>query len=74
MYQSLVAGVYSILSVVFFQPEAEELKSTAAQGILLCLEDTIKNLRENQVSSLGQQHHLCTISAGYILSQYYGFV
>lgn len=57
---------------MFFQPESEELKSTAAQGILLCLEDTVKNLRENKVSSLGQHHHLCIKSVVYMPSQYDG--
>ena len=33
------------------QPEAEELDFTAAQGIMVCFEDTIKCIQNNQVST-----------------------
>lgn len=39
-----------LYDVLVAQPEPEELEFTAAQGILVCLEDAVKSLTENQVS------------------------
>lgn len=33
------------------QPLPDELERTAAEGILVCLDDTIKSIQENQVRS-----------------------
>lgn len=41
-----------LYDVLVIQPDPEELEFTAAQGILVCLEDAIKSLTDNQVRSV----------------------
>ena len=41
-----------LYDVLMIQPDPEELEFTAAQGILVCLEDAVKSLTDNQVSSM----------------------
>jgi hypothetical protein len=43
------------------QPEPEELEFTAAQGIMVCFEDTIKCIQNNQVSG-GVSLYVCIMS------------
>jgi len=44
--------LYDVFIVLVIQPDPEELELTAAQGILVCLEDAVKSLTDNQVSLL----------------------